>query len=349
MRRACGWRPRAPSAPAPSTELETALLAAVSDTGALFLTEATGVEVTLVDVSDVYRVATDGTSAAGTADTGLSGLSSAGALVLRTLDGAIVLAAATAGQVTATGNVLLAAGGTTSDLDVRSTVTSNGGNISASAGHDVLLGATVYASVAGKTIDVVAGAALVQSQGTRVSTASGNVSLAAVGDATLEAVLVGGTGTGIRVSAASIIDGDAAGDSEADLLAASVQLIATGAVGAAGAQLETSANTLAIDADGDVFVNNTAAVVFGNTTLNVARVDAEGGTALTTNALLTGLSGDDIVVRALTGNFTVNTGAPVAATGNLLLQATAGSSNMTLNAAATAAGAISLPPPTTCC
>lgn len=323
-------------------ELETARLAALADAGSVYLTEATDVEVMGVDVADVYRVGLDGTSAAGAADTGLSGLQSDGALVLQTVAGSIVLAGANAGQVTAAGNLRLSAQGAASDLDARSAISSTGGHVSAYAGRDMLLAADVAASGAARTIDLLAGGAIVQSQATLVSTHSGNVSLAATGNATLEAVTAGSTGTAIRVSAAAIVDGDAAGDTEADLVAGTVQLLATGAIGAIGAQLETTTTTLAVDADGDVFLNNTGALVFGNTTVNVSRVDAAGASAATTHALLAGLSGDDVVVRALTGNLTVNSGAAVNVTGNLLLQSVANASNLTLNAAATAVGAISL-------
>ena len=123
--------------------------------------------------------------------------------------------------MTATGNLLLKAGGATSDLTLGAAVTNtaSGGHISLDAGQDVLQNANVLAQTSARTIDVLAGRHITMAQGVSIASNDGNVLLHAVaGNVTLETITAGTAGVSISAvaatpsaSAGAIVDGDADG------------------------------------------------------------------------------------------------------------------------------------------
>ncbi|QJW84608.1 hypothetical protein HK414_15805 [Ramlibacter terrae] len=116
---------------------------AVTATGDVFVTETDGVTLETVSVS-VTRVLNTGGNA--TADAVATVALGGDDIVVRTLAGALLTQAT--GNLTATGNVLLQAGGATSNLELGMGVISSGGHISLAAGQDLLLNANVAATAA---------------------------------------------------------------------------------------------------------------------------------------------------------------------------------------------------------
>lgn len=310
------------------------LSAAAQNGGGLWLTETDTVNLDSVAVT-VQRVGANSTA---TAQASTQGNVSGATVVVRTLAGS--LTSLTNGTVTAAGNLLLQAGGATSDLVIGAAVGTSSGALSLDAGRAITLNASVGNTGAG-SVDLLARAgAFTQAQGTAVSTAGGNLALQAGGSATLEK-LDAGAGK-LRVVAAGIADGDAAGDSEADLLAAEAKLVSTAAIGAAGAAIETSVGLLAAQATGHVFITETDALQVGTLAVDVQRVLADGSTAAPVDATTGGLSGQDVVLRTLDGALQTLGLAAVSAAGNLLLAAGGSAGDLAAGFSVSASGALSL-------
>ena len=302
--------------------------------GGVFVTESDALLVDTVG-GTAQRVGTDGGSQA------LAVASVANVqgdqVVLRTLAGSLTTSAG-GGLVEAAGNLRLSAGGAGSDLVTNAMVRSDTGDLSLAAGRDLLLGADVRTDGTGTDVDLLAQRNFVQAQGTAARTFTGNIALQAGGDATIESLLA--SGGGIWASAARLLDGDAAGDAEVDLTAPVVQLTTTGAIGAAGNALETTAATLTAQGGGDVFLTETDALTVGTATVDVRRVDASGVTTSSAHAAASGLGGATVVLRTVDG--ALATQAAVSATGKLLLQAGGAAGDLAVQAGATAGGALSL-------
>ena len=258
--------------------------------------------------------------------------------MVRTLAGS--LSSQATGAVSASGNLLLQAGGATSDLNLAGTVASSGGHVSLAAGQDVLLNANVTASAAGKSVDVVAGRNFVQAQGTTLTAVDGNIGLQAVGGATLENF---NAGVGqVRIAAASVVDGDtAANETEVDVTASALQLVTTGAVGSGSNALETSVQTLAA-ATGNLFLTETDALTLASLAVDTQRVGADGTATSTANATTTGVSGATTVVQTVAGTIDSLATAAVNASGNLLLKAGGGGSDLLLLGNVSGAGDLTL-------
>ncbi|QJW84601.1 hypothetical protein HK414_15770 [Ramlibacter terrae] len=219
-------------------------------------------------------------------------------------------------------------------------VTGTGGHVSLAADGDIVLNADVAADASGRTIDLLAGADIFRAQDTTVSTSNGAISLEAAGDVTVESLLAGSAG--VRIEAGAIIDGDLAGDSEADLRAASALLVSGGAIGAAGADLETDVARLSAHAGGAIFVSEASGLTLDTVTVNVQRVAASGVSTATTHAAQAGVAGGTVVVRTVAGNLASTTAGTVSADGDLLLQAGGSGAALTLAAETTATGNLSL-------
>lgn len=231
----------------------------------MFLTEATAITVGQTAALVVNRVKTDGVVTGSTqTDAAQSNLISGAALVLQTTAGAITTE--TTGAVTATGNLLLKAGGATSDLTLGEVVTNTaaGGNTSLDAGQDVLQNANVMAQTSGRTVDVLAGRHITMAQGTQTSTTNGNLLLqATAGNITIETLNAGTANVSVTATAGNVIDGDTAGDTEVDITAAGLLLTAgsSSGIGSGSNHLETSVSNLtAVAGSGGVFVTETDAV-----------------------------------------------------------------------------------------
>lgn len=321
------------SANALETSVGTASLRATSN---VFVTETDALTLDTVSVA-VNHVGTGGAAvlqaAVGQSD------NTGTIVVLRTVEGSLDSTAA-GGAVTATGNLLLEAGGAAADLTTRAAVTSTGGSISLKAGHRLEVNANI--GTAAGSIDLLAGENLVQAQGTSIaSTGNGHVSLeATTGSVTIEHV---STGAGrLQVAGTSIIDGDAAGDAEIDLLANGILFTATnGSVGSSGNAIETTTSTISAVAQqgGSVYVTETDALDVGSVSFSVNQVNSSGAATAHGNSQ-NGVSGTTVVVRALGGTLDVKNA--VEASGNLLLEA-GGAGNLIVGAQVrSTGGALSL-------
>jgi hypothetical protein len=294
------------------TTITTLSAAAAGD---VFLTETDALDLAAVTAT-VNRVANNGSDAAVTlaAQPNVSGAT----VVVRTLGGS--LSSQSSGAVSASGNLLLQAGGAASDLNLGGTVSSSAGHLSLAAGQDIVLGANVSAAGAGKSVDLVAGRNLVQAQGTTLGTTDGNIGLQAGGSATIE-TLNAGAGW-VRIAAGSIVDGDTgANETEVDVIGAGLQLVTTGAIGAANNALETTVQALAVSAGGNLFLAETDALTIAALAVNTQRVGTDGTSAVTANAATSGLNAATAVVQANAGSIDTDAAVAINASGNLLLKA----------------------------
>jgi hypothetical protein len=309
--------------------LETNVGAASIRAGAAaFVTESNTLLLDTVSVT-VNQVGTGG--AATTPAAMVQSNNVATTFVLRTLAGSLTSTAN--GAITAGGNLLLDVGGATSDLTTGAEVKSTGGSISLHAGNRLLLNADVTTTTGSATIEMQAGADLVQAQTTSITTANGSVLLAATGSATIERISAGAGR--VHVTGAAIVDGDSTvGDTEIDILANGVLLTATnGSVGEAGNALEATTSTLSAKASqgGSVFITETDGVDLGTVALSVNFIAANGVATLTSTGAQSGVTGADVVVRTLVGPLAVLAGNAVDATADLLLQA-GGTGDLTVGA-----------------
>ncbi|KTT11360.1 hypothetical protein NS331_24830, partial [Pseudacidovorax intermedius] len=261
-------------------ELEVnSLSASTAGTGGVFLAEASAITVAGGSAIGVNRVGAAGGITANGAQTAAqaAGLASGGALVLTTTAGSLTLSAA----ATAGGNLLLQAGGSTSDLDLRAAVSTTGstaGSLSLAAGRDLLQAAAVSVAGAGFTVDAVAGRDIVQTATTgTVSTSNGNVVFSAERDLALESIAAGTARVSLTARTGSISDVDAG--SATDVVAGSLLLTAGNSIGSNGASLalETSVDRVSARAgDGGVYLVEGNGLTVGSVSVDVNRVAATG-------------------------------------------------------------------------
>jgi hypothetical protein len=222
--------------------------------------------------------ATDLTLAGGTTyslDAGGTG----GAVSVVTTEGTLTVNQAVRSTGTV-GNILLQSGetaeGTTADLLLRANVATSNGSISLASADGITLddgpgatGPTVTVSAAAQFIDVRAADGITMEGLARLSATSGASSIwvQADGGAAVLGTLDAGTAGRVIVSAiGDITDGQADDGAPAvNITGSDVRLSAAGAIGAAGALLETSAATLAArSATGAMFVAETNALTIGS-------------------------------------------------------------------------------------
>ncbi|MCA2995520.1 MAG: hypothetical protein ING97_11330, partial [Gemmatimonas sp.] len=329
-------------------EVDVAKLAADvngTGTGGLFLTESSALDIGTLNDINVNQVGSNGTTLTATTDTALSEVDSDANLVIVTLAGSLQTLA-TGGAVTASGNMLLKAGGATSDLTLGAVVTntSSGGHTSLDAERDVLQNANVVALESGKSVDVLAGRHITMADATSISTTDGNVLLHAdTGNVTLESISAGTAGVSISAvattpsaSAGAIVDRDADGDTEVDVTAGSLILRASHGVGTGANHLETTVSTVAASAAaGGLFLTETSGLTVDSLTIAVNRVGSDAtvpatpsGTATLTLEDFSTSADGALVLRVTAGDLTVNggtastsSGVTAAGTGNALLSA----------------------------
>ena len=217
-------------------EIEAAKASAVAGAGGLFVTEATDITIGQTQPVTVNRVKTDAAVISSTVTDGAqSHLTSGGALVLQTVDGSIETLAAQ-GLITASGNVLVQAGGATADITLGANLRSSGGNISLNAGQDIEQNADISTDAGQMTIDLLAGRDITMADDTEtITSTNGNIQLEAGNNVTLEYIRAGiyaepflSNLGGIRIEATNgnILDGDAVGDTQEDLIAEELVLLA---------------------------------------------------------------------------------------------------------------------------
>ncbi|MGZ0167654.1 MAG: beta strand repeat-containing protein, partial [Planctomycetales bacterium] len=292
----------------------------VSDDGAGSLTIAA-----LTDSGDIH-IANTGNLIVGTVD-GLSGVTTDDAVAGGddSTNDNITLTAATSLTVNDDvvnndgGNILLTAsdsGVAGDDLTVATgvsiTAAGGSGNITLNAGDNVVLNGTAAVSVAGAGIVTVAadagsvdaGGAITMADGSTVMSGSGLIDLDATNDVTLGGLVTTGNVT-IDTTSGQVLDG---GDSNVEVVAATLTVNANGGVGA-------SAGLGADDA-----IETTIATLNATTTNGTIQLDETDGATLA--SVVAGGSGDVRIVSAA-GDLDVQV---VMASGDLVaLTATAGS------------------------
>ncbi|MCC2959755.1 LEPR-XLL domain-containing protein [Massilia sp. IC2-278] len=313
-------------------QLAVGRLAASAGGGGLYLDEADALVID-AGAGSVARVGVDGRLST-VNDQALSGLVSGGNLVLATADGGIALGQ----QVSAAGNLLLAAGGAGADLALDAAVSNSGGNSSLVAGRDLLQNVGINTTAAGKSLELRAGRDILMGQSASSATANGNILLAAGAGVTVSSLNAGTANVGITATGGSIVDGDAAGDSAVDIVAGGLQLRAGNAIGSGTNAIESNVVIATAQAGaGGVYLVETNALTLAGVTVQVNRVGASGAAAATTNAAQNGVAaqGGNVVLvsngASLVVNDSVNSNG-----GNLLLQAAGG--GMVLNAKVDAGG-----------
>lgn len=328
-------------------EIAAGRLAADVRGGGLFLAQTGALALDTLGPWATDRVQADGTVIAAADDAALAGLASAGALVLRA-DGSVQGASAAA--LTAGGALRVEAAGAAADLRLDGAVTVAAGHASLLAGRDLRLGGAVATTTAARTLDLEAGRDVLLDQGSVASTRNGALRVAAGGAITVESLDAGTAGLAL-LAGGRISDGDAAGDGELDLTAASLLLQGAGGVGAAGNSLETSAVTLAAQAAaGGLFLTEATALRIDAVSVTAQRVAADATNAALATATLEDLRTGDSAALTLvltTGDLVVSGGAASPATavdaagGAVLLQTLTGKLSLDAGLAAQG-GAVSL-------
>jgi len=325
------------------------LLTAAAADGGIFLTQTAGAAV--VDtVSGITGVDLDHTAPVAQSDLRTTGGN--GAIVLRTTAGNITLNNGTApgapGDTAAisadgSGNVLVQAQGAGTDIITNADIVSGSGNISVLAARNVTFNAnagirTTSSGAGSGSIDVEATSGMLAMSDTSVfSTGSGptlgNMGLRAAGDITLRGLV--GDQVRVQSTGGSIIDG---GNTNADIVATTAQLVADGSIGEADGTnnglLNTTIGTLAASAGKNLYLADTGALTIGSVAaIGVERVLIDGTTATQDGLDLIGASAGDNLKLTATTALTVD--EAVMATGNdLLLSALGG--DLAVNAAVTA-------------
>ncbi|MFG6441642.1 LEPR-XLL domain-containing protein [Roseateles sp. LKC17W] len=313
------------------------LAAQSAGAGGVFLAEGDAVALDGLLASAGPRVQADGSTAALTVDPTLSGLTSAGTLVLTAPGDVVIISSVTAQRA------LLSSG---NDLSLTGAATVAGA-LSLAAGRDMLLNqvAPSLAIAAGSTLDVQAGRDLTMGATTLLS-AQGAAALQAGGDMRLAVVDVAGTKSLTVIAGGTLRDADAPGDTAVNLKAGRLMLTTGGSVGVSGNAIETTATWLSASAAGGLYVDETDALGIAGTLTgfgSVERVVADGTLSALALAEVQGLSSTTVataplVLRTLAGALTVNAAVQTLSSA-VRLEA---SGAITLNAAVTGSNMISI-------
>ena len=336
---------------------EVATLAAKTDvSGGINILEQTAVAVDTVGALSIGIVGVNGVATATAVTTALSDIvtSGNGAVVLATLAGTITLnntpsAGAVAVSAAGTGNVLLSAGGATSDVLANALIESGTGNVTVTAGRSVAFVSGTGVLTGSGTVDITAAAGTVSFDpnsvvNTTVSGAGGAVLVTAQGSVSVGGVLAGTASVGLVSTAGSVLD---AGNTAyaTNVTAAALEVTASAAVGAVNTPLVIAVGTVAASAGsggidllqgGSAIAVNTVSVSVNAVGVNAVAV----ATAAAAQSDLVTTSGGSIVLVASGGTVTLNDGANANAVaisaggaGNVTVQAVGAGANLVLNAA----------------
>jgi len=294
------------------TEVST-IAAETSTSGGINILQQIAVDVDAVPAFTLQVVGQNGVAAPYTVS-GLSDLTTAGngSIVLVTNNGSITLNAAVnpsavAASAAGTGNVLIEAQGATSDLTLNSTIDTGTGDVTLSAGRNVLLGSAVGVTAAGN-LDVAATGSVVMAANNVLSSPSGveisagvNIALGQVSSA-----------ANVWITAAGSVTDSGAG-TITDVMAANAVIDdgpSTAGVGTAAAPIRTVVTTLtALGGTGGVYVTQTGATTVGPVSFAILSVNADGTTTSTTvtqNGVTTGTGGGAISLVTVGGGLTIN-------------------------------------------
>lgn len=342
---------------ADAIETNVAFLSARAGAGGVNIVETNNLSVN--DVSGrVQRVKADATTQALTdaVQSDVATLSGDGSIVLRTLNGSLVLDDGTAladGMAMAAngaGNVLLSAGGAGMNLTANADIVSGRGHVTVLAANSVVFsaGADVRTD-AGGSIDVEAGTGSVSmNDNSLITTGLGEIASNIRVVAALDVVL-GGVSAAADVSitaiGGSILDG---GDAYVDVVASGLRLVAGVGIGTLGANanaLETTVSTVtARAAAGGVNLLEMDALTVGSVSVTVQKVSNAGTVTPVTDAtqsdVVTTSGNGSIVLQTVSGRLTLNDGSAPAdgvavsanGSGNVLLIAGGASGGIQVNA-----------------
>ncbi|MBV5304481.1 MAG: hypothetical protein JZU70_09835, partial [Chlorobium sp.] len=255
-----------------------------------------------------------------------------GSIVVRTTAGSIETLSG--GAVTAVGNILLEAGGTTSDLTLSATVASSNGNITLEAGRELVQNAAIAVASTGSTIELLAGGSITMGDGTSTTSTNGNIRYQSGTNVTIELLAAGSGNVAIYATSGSITDGDTVGDTGIDITANGLLLSAGTAIGSGSNHLEATVTTLAASAGvGGMFITESYGLIVAAVSFDINRVSSSAGTSAVSSSLsdLTTTGVGNAVLVAITGDITVtdggdsdSKGVEVNGTGNIRLEAKAG-------------------------
>ena len=334
-------------------ETEVSKVSAQAGTGGLYLTESTAVTLGQTAAVAFNRVGVSGAATAQTPDAAQSNLTSTGNLVLVTLAGSIDTLST--GAISATGNVLLQAGGA-SDINANANVSSSAGSISVLAGQSVTLTAGVeLRAMSVGTIDVVAGTGSVtQAADSLMTSASGAIRVLAGNSITVGDISTGGN-VSLTAQGGSILDADAlvgaVNDSQLNITASGLRLNASIGVGQSVNHLETTVLTVSARAtSGGIYLLETDGVTVGDVSVTVNRVKTDGSITSSTvsdaaqSDLITTAGNGSIVLRSTTGSIVLTDGSgtglagiigtaiSASGTGSVMIQALGAAGDVTVKA-----------------
>ncbi|PIV29814.1 MAG: hypothetical protein COS35_10025, partial [Zetaproteobacteria bacterium CG02_land_8_20_14_3_00_50_9] len=317
------------------------LLAAAA---AAILRGATGVGTSLDNINTTVASLSGGISTSGgmfvldtdaldIAVAGIQGAGIDGSVIITTLNGAINVngSIVTSGTV---GNILIksATTGAVADIALNAALNTTNGNVTVLSPGAVNQAATGGIQ-AGATIDVEALLGAVTMIDGAVSKATGNIRYAATTILTLASIDSAAT---VSLVAPSIVDG---GDTQTDLIAASLLVTAATGVGSTLNAIESSVSNLSSNT-GSIFLDNGIAMAISEVlSPSINRVAVDATTAQVTDAGSSDVISSGTVMIRSAATITVNDGGNlnnqgVLSVGNVLLQTTTG--NIAINAAVNA-------------
>ncbi|WP_417744639.1 hypothetical protein [Rosistilla oblonga] len=331
---------------ASSNAIETSIgvVTARSAAGGINLLEADGITVGDVLVN-VDRVTADASvvELIDTAQSDLVTTSDDGSIVLRSLDGDIMLTDGTAtvdgNAVVAdgSGNVLIAAEGINADTVVDADVRSTAGNLSLIAAGDLQLNADVDVQTGTDgTIDVEASTGSLTMDATAtLQSVAGDIRGLANNDVTIGDIFATDANVSLTARTGSILDADP-NDAEIDVTAQGLRLNAgdgIGTLGVASNAIETSVDAVsARAAAGGINLLESNGITVGDVATSVNRVTSDASVVEVIDGaqcdLVTTSDDGSIVLRSLAGDITLTDGTAAAdgsavvanGSGNVLLQ-----------------------------
>ena len=247
------------------------------------------------------------------------------------------------------GDVLLDARGTGSDIQLNAHVTSSTGNIRLLAADSISLTANVdVTTTSSGTIDMQATAGtFTMHRSATLNTVGGDIRIQTDGNVTIGDITAANANVWLISDSASILDADA-DDTDTDVTSIGLRLnaaIGVGTLGAGNNAIETNVTTVTARAtSGGINILETDDIIVGDVTVNTHLPEFNSTTTPnpgTTQSDLRITAGNgDIVLRSLAGNIVLNDGSPpgdgnavvAAGNGNVLIEAAGAGKNITANA-----------------
>jgi hypothetical protein len=303
-------------------------IAATAATGSLYLSNDKNLIVATVAAIDVNRVQIDNTAPVLTGSQ-LAGLAT-DQFIKVVADGNLIVNAAVLAE---NEDLLLQA--LSGNLTVNAAVTS-GDNASILASAAISMGAVGSLDITGSLDIQAAAGALTMADGATAS-ALGNLRMLASGDIRLAGV---SAANAYLNAGAAIIDN---GDTHTDLAASQVQLIAGDSIGEPEGTnfglLDITADALAVQSGGAVFLDNSSDLALTTVApINVLRIGLDSSSSLQTGVTLSGLNAATAVIVTTEGSFTIDQAVATLGAANILLEARADTSDLSISAPVTTAG-----------